>query len=253
MIVDRTSRKNTHGLGKNTPLQHRSEYYRWDDLVRYIVKYGSTSSINILDIGCGDGLLAKYIHDVNSVLDAPLNIKYFGLDNYSGYKNSEYLKSSSFILGDLSKLDKLFPRNKFDVVVASEVIEHIDKTDDLVINIKKILKPKGILYLTTPNLSCWHSRLLLALGYLPLPMEVSNLRGGFGKGILNHFYSGEYELDTVHHIRCFTLGALRDFIKFHKYTIIQLHGGAYNPLMNTIFRFIPGLSPVLKLVCVNDK
>lgn len=250
--MEKTSKRyNRHGLGKITPLNKRAEWYRWNDIIDYLFapERKFQRKIKILDVGCGDGLLAKYLNDRNETLDKPYKIEYYGLDNYKSYTKSKYLANSKFILGDIGNMESLFDENYFDVVIASEVIEHIDETDKLIINIRRILKPEGFLYLTTPNLACWHARLFLLFGYLPLPMEVSNIRSGFGKGKLNYLYSGEYEHETVHHIRCFTLGALKEFLFFHGYRIVQLNGGAYGYLTNRFFRNLVNFSPVIKLIC----
>lgn len=246
-------RTNTKGLGKSTPLNQRAEWYRWNDLITYIFsrKNNFPKNLKILDVGCGDCLLAKYIYDKNVELGSPKKIYYVGLDSYRPYKKSPYLIDGKIIIGDLKKITTLFTKKSFDIAVASEIIEHIDETDDLIINIRKVLKPNGVLYLTTPNLACWHSRILLMFGILPLPMEVSNVRGGFGKGLIHKLYSGGLENETVHHIRCFTLSALLDFIKFHQYVLYQVRGGAYSRFTNVIFSHLPALAPVIKLICFN--
>lgn len=47
--------------------------------------------------------------------------------------------------------DGVFPPASFDLVVLSEVLEHIPNPSDSLVAIFKILKPNGILYLDTPN------------------------------------------------------------------------------------------------------
>ena len=53
-----------------------------------------------------------------------------------------------------------FPENYFDVVTAIEVIEHLADPKVFLSQIKRILKPGGILYLVTPDLGSLSSRLL---------------------------------------------------------------------------------------------
>lgn len=42
------------------------------------------------------------------------------------------------------------PRNLFDIIICTEVLEHVSNPFDAVHEIKRILKPGGILFLTTP-------------------------------------------------------------------------------------------------------
>ncbi len=50
--------------------------------------------------------------------------------------------------------------NKFDAVVAIEIIEHLENPFRFVRECAKLLKPNGLLFLTTPNVEAVHSRLI---------------------------------------------------------------------------------------------
>ena len=50
--------------------------------------------------------------------------------------------------------------NKFDAVVAIEIIEHLENPFRFVRECSKLLKPGGLLFLTTPNVEAVHSRLI---------------------------------------------------------------------------------------------
>ena len=62
---------------------------------------------------------------------------------------------------------------RFDVVVAGEIIEHIFDTDALLTAIHRLLRPRGELLLTTPNLAGLGARLSLLLGRPPWMIETS--------------------------------------------------------------------------------
>ncbi|OQX63349.1 MAG: hypothetical protein B5M56_03335 [Desulfococcus sp. 4484_241] len=59
-----------------------------------------------------------------------------------------------------------FPE-KFDCIVALEVIEHLVDTDTFLENMADGLKPGGVLILSTPNLLFWINRLLMFFGQKP--------------------------------------------------------------------------------------
>jgi len=52
-------------------------------------------------------------------------------------------------LGDASALP--FPENAFDIVVASEVLEHIGNLNTALWEMARVLKPSGLLLFDTPN------------------------------------------------------------------------------------------------------
>jgi 2-polyprenyl-3-methyl-5-hydroxy-6-metoxy-1,4-benzoquinol methylase len=65
------------------------------------------------------------------------------------------------------------PDASFDVIVCSEVLEHVFSPDFLFDEMTRLLKPDGYILITTPNLASWKNRISLALGWQPLLTEVS--------------------------------------------------------------------------------
>ncbi len=88
-----------------------------------------------------------------------------------------------------------------DVVMMSEVIEHLVDTDSAIEEAYRVLKPGGSLLLSTPNLAAWYNRGLLALGIQPVFSEVS-LRSVFGR-------PGS---QVAGHLHMFTRRALVEFL-----------------------------------------
>lgn len=56
---------------------------------------------------------------------------------------------AGYYLDDMS--ESKLPENSFDMVTTIEVIEHVQRDEDFIRNIHRVLKPGGILILTTPN------------------------------------------------------------------------------------------------------
>ena len=86
-------------------------------------------------------------------------------------------------------------------MIMSELIEHLVDTDAAVEEARRVLRPGGILLLSTPNLAAWFNRGLLGLGIQPVFSEVS-LRGIYGRP--GH--------EVVGHLRLFTRRALVEFL-----------------------------------------
>lgn len=204
----------------------------------------------ILDVGCGDGSFFRFLKARAAINNINLKkVKYVGFDSDPRYKRKVENIAGRFVLGDATDLSALDKEKKFDVIIASDIIEHIDDTDKFITELKTKLKPKGLLYLTTPNLSAWHCRLMLLLGFQPLPTEVSRVSSTFGKGAIGRKNYGE---GTIHHIRVFTYRALNEFVRFHKFDIVKAVGGGYRKIDNILFRNkLIGLAPFVILILKN--
>ncbi len=105
-----------------------------------IAKLPKTSKI--LDAGCGDGFVSK------SYLD---NYEVYGIDiekEAVDYCTKAYPKGN-YSLGDVYNLE--FEDNFFDVIIFSQVIEHLYEPEKVLKELYRILKFGGIVLITTPN------------------------------------------------------------------------------------------------------
>lgn len=101
------------------------------------------SSLKILEVGCGHGYLTYALN--NSGFDAT------GLDVSS--KAIESAKSNfgdKFICADLTSY-VLSSNEKYDLVIATEVIEHVNEPVQFIENCLNLLKPGGKILITTPS------------------------------------------------------------------------------------------------------
>ena len=104
-----------------------------------------------------------------------------------------------------------------DVVIMSEIIEHLVDPDGALDEAWRVLRPGGTLLLSTPNLAAWYNRVLLALGIQPLFSEVS-LRGIYGR-------PGS---EVVGHLRLFTRRALKGLLESFGLVDIEIRGAPYH-------------------------
>ena len=79
----------------------------------------------------------------------------------------------SLVIGDLEQPPLPFADGSFDVVLLTEVLEHLrDYPGRTLADVRRILRPGGLLVLTTPNAAYLLNRIRLATGksvYTPLP------------------------------------------------------------------------------------
>jgi len=109
----------------------------------------SNSSV-ILDAGCGNGrdievLLSKY--------DCCIVGIDFSERMISEAKKKLQVKTGSkkaLVRGDLTKIG--FKDDTFDVIICSQVLEHIPNWQDALKGLRRILKPEGVLIISTPNI-----------------------------------------------------------------------------------------------------
>lgn len=121
------------------------------------------------------------------------------------------LSGIEYVSGAWTELAARVPPHSVDLILAVEVIEHVYDPDAMLAFCRRLLRPGGVLLLTTPNLSSLVSRLSLLLGWQPLDTEVSTVtRFGF---------PGATRWSVVGHIRVFTFRALLEFLRFHDWRI----------------------------------
>lgn len=134
--------------------QKRADNYHWQQISRNLFQFNAFVAaryqqvINlipqkpqqkILDIGCGDGVLLSLIK--NSAL--------YGVDlDQSSLNYGASRVKAKFIQAPADKLP--FKANFFDIVLATEIIEHLTQPEKLIQEAKRVLKPSGYLILTTP-------------------------------------------------------------------------------------------------------
>lgn len=98
---------------------------------------------NVLEVGCGDGYGTDYINRPDLKLEAIDVSKDAIKVAKSKYKNINF---KSFNGKNFKYLD-----NSFDVILSFQVIEHVESVSDYLSELKRILKPNGVLIITTPD------------------------------------------------------------------------------------------------------
>jgi SAM-dependent methyltransferase len=164
----------------------------------------------ILDLGCGDGSALAVAATQNP------RHRFAGIDWSGDALRRAHALGLTVLRGSVS------PRlpvadGAADVVIMSELIEHLVDPDGAVAEARRVLRPGGSLLLSTPNLAAWYNRGLLAAGIQPVFSEVS-LRGVFGRP--GRVVAG--------HLRLFTRRALTGFLTASGFRCVTVTGARYH-------------------------
>ncbi len=123
------------------------EQYWIKNRIEKIKKYITPSEKNILDLGCGTGEITKSIakafpdSDVVGIDISPWTIR----KAKSYHLNA---KNVEFLVGDAFNLK--FRKNTFDIVISTEVIEHLLSPELIFDEVSRVLKKNGLFIICVP-------------------------------------------------------------------------------------------------------
>lgn len=111
-------------------------------------------SAKILEAGCGFGhwvfWMAKHNFQVTGVDIAEKTIETAKL-----YAKNKKISNCKFVVADIRKLP--LEDNSFDMIFSFGVIEHFKNPKPLMLELKRVLKPGGKIFLSVPNIYSMHS------------------------------------------------------------------------------------------------
>ena len=138
--------------GKFKPLHKfnpiRISYIKENIINTFKLDYNKTplKNIKILDIGCGGGLLSEPMcrlgAKVTGIDASDKNIEVARLHSKKNNLEIEYLCSSP---------EKFSAKDKFDVILNMEIVEHVEDVNFFLESCSKLLKKDGIMFVATLN------------------------------------------------------------------------------------------------------
>lgn len=162
--------------------QHAEHLVRY----RFFSKYAKDKYV--LDAGCGFGygslILSNNAEKVVGVDKSIQTLKHSGEKYYS--------ENINYIASDVTNTP--FENKTFDTIYAFEVIEHVKNDNDFLLEMKRLLKEDGYIFISTPNKKL----------------------SGYLDGVVNKFHFREYELDEF-----------RDLLKNY-FSDVQIYSERYS-------------------------
>jgi GT2 family glycosyltransferase/2-polyprenyl-3-methyl-5-hydroxy-6-metoxy-1,4-benzoquinol methylase/glycosyltransferase involved in cell wall biosynthesis len=118
----------------------RLEHYH-----RYAVALDVIKGRAVLDVACGEGYGSSLMADVaHTVVGVDIS------DEAVCHASYHYKKQNlKFFQGSATKL--AFPNDSFDVVVSFETIEHLAQQEEMLLEVRRVLRPNGLLIISSPN------------------------------------------------------------------------------------------------------
>lgn len=128
--------------GENTIAFYR-ERYTTEEMFR-----GKT----VLDVGCGAA--GKTMYYASQGVE-----KIVGMDIVAHYKDEAealarelgFADKFEFVVGDAAQTS--FPDNTFDTIIMNDAMEHVDRPDLVLAEVRRVLKPGGRLYVNFPPIN----------------------------------------------------------------------------------------------------
>ena len=177
----------------------------------------------VLDIGCATGFMGAYLKEEKGCV-------VYGVEERKGEYEKARKVLDKVIQGDIEKNETiqkvlLETRNKkFDVILATSLIEHLKAPENFLKNIKGLLGKDGIVIITTPNIAHWSTRLSLLKG---------------------KFEYSEYGILDKTHLHFFTPATYKKLFKDSGFAItyyaIDDVGGGYPRFSMVFSNFFPSL------------
>ncbi len=170
--------------------------------------------VQVLDVGCGTGALTNLVNQGK-------HNRVFGIE--PDEKRAELAKTRGIeVFRGLLTEEYFKEREKFDVIIFADVLEHVPEPAELLRIASKGLKRNGLVLVSVPNVAHWSMRLHL-------------LRGQF-----------DYEATGIRdatHLRWFTRKTIQDLLRSQGFEVqaCRQTAGTWLPEYSRIpWRLIPG-------------
>ncbi|HJX84357.1 MAG TPA: methyltransferase domain-containing protein [Candidatus Angelobacter sp.] len=194
----------------------------------------SHRNVSVLDVGCGNG----------SYLAIPLSLRGYDVTGVDPHQKSitravSFGSDVEFFCGACAEI-----RAKFNVVILSEVLEHLHHPEALLADAVKRMAPGGLMIVTVPN------------GYGEFEIDSRIYYGLHLDRAKNSFYALRRRLvgklppvpdlaatdDTSGHVQRFTLARIRNLFAAHGLVIACTRGTSFisGPIVCSTIAHIPG-------------
>lgn len=172
------------------------------------------SNVRVLDVGCGTG-------SITAIANHEKNNRVYGIEPDAA--RAKIARSRGIDVSEGYLTDGYFmDREKFDVIMFVDVLEHVAEPASLLGVAAKGLKPDGVILVSVPNVAHWSVRLRLLLG---------------------RFEYREVGIMDATHLRWFTAKTIRKLLERSEFKVLeckQTAGVDLPEYQNRPWSWVPG-------------
>ena len=173
-----------------------------------------TPRSRVLELGYGEGTVSSEIYIKNET------------DRHIIEGAGELAAAAKRELGNTAHIHNClfsdyYTNEKFDLVLATNVFEHVENTEELFYSIKQWLKPDGICIITVPNSESFHRKIAVEMGLQNSTKTLSNRDA------------------IVGHLRVYDLAQISHEIRTSGFRIIRAEGMVLKFLSNSLQQLLP--------------
>ena len=184
---------------------------------------------NILEMGFGEGNFTKMLLDKGHEVDIIEGSKLLADQAKARYGDKVRVHHGLF--------DEFKPVQKFDRILATNILEHVDDPVAVLTSTRRWLKPDGRVLITVPNAESLHRRLAVLMGLQPRLDTLSPRDHVVG-------HQRVYDLDTltadVHRAKFKILSTTGFVLKILPYSMMKDFS---EPLLDAFHKISPQLDP----------
>jgi 2-polyprenyl-3-methyl-5-hydroxy-6-metoxy-1,4-benzoquinol methylase len=138
----------------------------------------------------------------------------------------------------IANLDEAFPFEdaSFDIVHANQIIEHVKDVDHFIEESIRVLRPGGLVVISTENGSSWHNIFAAIMGWQIFSLtSVSARARSIGNPLALHRAEPPRRVRDTHRT-IFNYRGLIELLGVHGLWVVEARGAGYYPLSPTMAR-----------------
>jgi len=129
----------------------------WENTKNKLITAGINSNMSILDVGCGNGIIAQKIIDFfgkdTNIVGIDFDEKKIDIANQNIAKNYKNVK---FLVANVMNNDH-YKNNKYDFIIVRFLLSHIKTPLEVLKRLKEKLNPNGVIYVEDVDFSGYFS------------------------------------------------------------------------------------------------
>ena len=172
---------------------------------------GPVKHLKVLDVGCATGYLGAKLKSMDNYV--------IGIDiSAPAIKQAKKVLDQAYCFN--LETTTIPGKQKFDLIIISEVIEHLFQPHQVIKKLVTRLKPHGRIIITTPNISYWINRLTFLLGKFA--------------------YTNQGMFDDSH-IHFFNYPSLQTLLKNNNLSMVQENHVTFPYTFKSFLKYFPNL------------